>query len=138
MIRVGIDTSSHPNAEIARRLWQATAKGEAEIIRSLLAPDVAWHTRSSGDLSGSIQGPDAVIDLLARSGELVESLRSDLIDIFVSDHGAVLYYRVSADRGPASIETEMVLQLRIRADVVVHATAVPVQSSEADSFWRAQ
>ena len=59
----------HPNARIARRLWDATSEGDADAIREILAPDVRWHSYDSGILSGEFHGPDAVVDRLARSGD---------------------------------------------------------------------
>ena len=42
----------HPNARIARRLWEATSEGDANAIREILAPDVRWCSYDSGSLSG--------------------------------------------------------------------------------------
>lgn len=126
--------SGHPNASIARELWIAASESDAAGIRRLLAPDVEWRTFSSGSLSGSLRGADAVLDLLARSGEIVDELTTDLIDIYASDDGAVTHCRVSAHLGPRNLETEIMLVMRIRSGRVASAFAVPVDA-QADSFW---
>lgn len=45
--------SQHPNEERIRLAYEATAKGEADIVRGLLADDLVWHIpgrhRFSGD-----------------------------------------------------------------------------------------
>jgi ketosteroid isomerase-like protein len=126
------------NVAVARQLWNAAAHSDAESIRSLLAPDIRWSTDSSGDLSGSILGPDAVVDMLARSGELVDSLTSDLLDIYTSSHGAVIRYALHAERGKQVIETQVLLILSIEAGRVVGARAVPVDSEGSTRFWTSQ
>lgn len=123
------------NGEIARALWQAAAESDRDSIRSLLSPDVVFSTLASGDLSGAIRGPDAVLDLLARSGELVEELRSELVDVYTSEEGAVIQYRLQAEREVSSLDTQALLVLRIEDGAVVNACAVPVEMSKSDSFW---
>lgn len=127
--------SGHPNASIARELWIAASESDAAGIRRLLAPDVEWRTFSSGSLSGSLRGADAVLDLLARSGEIIDALTADLIDIYASDDGAVTRYRVIAHLGPRSLETEIMLVMSIRSGRIASAFAVPVDAQADDSFW---
>lgn len=127
--------TGHPNAAIARDLWIATSESDEAGIRRLLAPDVEWRTFTSGSLAGSLRGADAVLDLLARSGEIVDSLTSDLIDIYASDDGAVTHYRVSAHLGPRHLETQAMLVMRIRSGQIVSAFAVPVDAQANDTFW---
>jgi len=130
-----IATTGHPNASLARDLWIAAAESDASMIRHLLAPDVVWRTHSSGSLSGCVRGADAVIELLARSGEQVDSLTTDLIDIYASENGAVTHYRVRAQRGQSQLDTEALLVLRVVAGRVVEAFALPVDDRGQESFW---
>ena len=123
------------NDAIARELWLAASEGNAEAIRRMLHPDIAWRSFSSGSLSGSIQGVEAVIDLLARTGELVDELNTSLIDIYASDTGAVIHYRVHAARGPKTVEGEGLLVMRMRRGLVVEAFAAPVDDGALDRFW---
>lgn len=127
----------HPNAEIARQLWLATAKGDAEGLRGLLSPNVRWTSHSAGDLSDAVEGPDAVIGLLARSGELVEELRSDVIDIFASDRGAVIHYRLRAERSGLRLDLEVVLIARIAQGVIVDVQTIPSDARANQAFWSA-
>jgi len=127
--------TGHPNAEIARDLWIAASESNEAGIRRLLAPDVEWRTFSSGSPPGSLRGADAVLHLLARSGEIVDALTTDLIDIYASDDGAVTHYRVSAHLGPRNLETEIMLVMRIRSGRVASAFAVPVDAQAEDTFW---
>jgi ketosteroid isomerase-like protein len=125
------------HASIARELWRATADSDSEGIRELLSPNVVWSTRSSGALNGSIEGPDAVIDRLARAGELVEDLTSEVIDIYSNPRGAVIHYRTRASRETRTLDTEVLLVLRILGGVVVGAYTMPVEDEQGDQFWSA-
>jgi ketosteroid isomerase-like protein len=125
------------NAAVALRLWNATSRADADAIRELLAPDVEWSTVSSGILSGSIIGAEAVVDMLAQVGEAVDSLTSDLIDIAGSANGAMVHYRVKAERALKHMDTHVQLILRIRAGRIERASAVPFDTAGASEFWSA-
>lgn len=128
--------TARSNAAIARELWLAASESDAEAIRRLLHPDIRWRTFSSGSLSGAIQGVEAVIDLMARSGELTDELTTSLIDIYASDTGTVTHYRVDAARGAKAVEVEVLLVMHMHAGLVVEAFAVPMAGAEADRFWQ--
>ncbi|HSJ95442.1 MAG TPA: nuclear transport factor 2 family protein, partial [Myxococcota bacterium] len=60
----------HPNAQLARRAWDAIAQGDADALRAVLAPDLIWRATAQGTpWFGVHQGADAAIDMLARVGE---------------------------------------------------------------------
>jgi ketosteroid isomerase-like protein len=127
----------HPHVETARRFWLSVAKGDAAGIHELLSPDVRWRTHSAGDLSGEIEGAEDVIAMLARSGELVEELRSDLIDILVSERGVTMLYHVSAERSGQRLETDVVLIARIVEGRIEDVQTVPVDADANRRFWSA-
>jgi ketosteroid isomerase-like protein len=126
----------HPNARIARRLWEATSEGDANAIREILAPDVRWCSYDSGSLSGELEGSDAVVDLLARSGEIVDDLCSTLVDIYASERGAVLHYKVVARRGGEELEMEILLVERTEAGRIVEVFTVPRDAERNTRFWQ--
>jgi hypothetical protein len=125
----------HPNDRLTRAIWAAISSGDADALRERLAPEVVWYARSSGALSGSHGGVEAVIELLARTGDLVDDLRMDLSDVFVSDRGAVASYHVAARRGDRRLDTNMLLVTHIRDGRVTEVLTVPVDAEESDSFW---
>jgi hypothetical protein len=128
----------HESATIARALWQATSESDAMAVRSMLSPDITWRTQSGSEVPDSLRGPDAVLNLLASTGERVDSLTSTLLNIFSNDSGAVLHYRIRARRGLENIDTEVLLVLTIRDSVVIDALAVPVDAREDAAFWGPQ
>ena len=128
----------HPHLALALSLWQATSESDVARLEQLLDPAVRWSFLDSGALEGEIKGVDEVISTLARSGELVDDLCSELLDAYASDHGAVLFYRVEASRGLRSLSTDVLLQLDIAAGRVVAGRAMPLRSEESRHFWLAQ
>jgi len=125
----------HPHYAMAEDLWSAVSSGDASRLRRILSPNIRWHSYGAGDLSGTFVGADAVLDLLASTGEMVDQLASTLIDISVSDRGAVLRYEVEAQRGSKKLHVEHLAILEIRADRIVETITVPVDQDENDRFW---
>ena len=111
----------HPNTRVARRMWDATSMGDRDLLLEIFAPDIVWRAANSGDLSGEFKGVDTVLDLLACAGEGVDEMQIELCDVFASDRGAVLHYRVHAERGHQVLDTEILLALRIVGGRVVEA-----------------
>ncbi len=128
----------HPHVDLALSLWQATSDSDVAKLEQLLDPAVTWSNLDSGVLDGEMKGIEQVITSLARTGELVDDLSSELIDVYASDYGAVLFYRVEASRGPSNLSTDVLLQLEIAEGRVVAGRATPLRSQESRHFWLAQ
>lgn len=126
------------HARLARRLWDATSEGDADALLGLYAPDVVWRSYGSNPLSREVKGSRAVLDELARFGEGVDDLSSALLDIFASERGAVIHYRVTARRGPKRLETEAVMLLRIEGGRVTRVCVIPGDQERNDRFWRVE
>jgi ketosteroid isomerase-like protein len=138
-IAVAWDSSNHvehhPHRAIAERLWNAVADADALALRALLHEKSVWQMRGSSPLSGRYVGPDDVFRFMALVGELSTDLRSSLIDIFVSDRGAVMHYRVRAARGNRALDTEHLLLLEIENGQIVTASFAPLDQAEYDRFF---
>jgi ketosteroid isomerase-like protein len=129
---------NHPNAIVARRLWEAVSKGDAETIIGLLSPEVTWRSYGTGELAGLFHGPEGVLDFLARAGERVEAMVLRVVDIFASDDGAVIHYVMDANQGPKILESQVILRMRIQDGLITEAFTVPTLADEAAAFWRLQ
>jgi len=73
--------------------------------------------------------------MLARSGELVDAMQVELLDILVSELGAVIYYDVLATRGDRSLDTRQILHMRIGGDRIYEISSLPMKARDAESFW---
>ena len=128
-------SGDHPNLTLARRLWGATAKADADTIGELLADDVVWRACGENPLSGDYHGPEGVLRYLTLVAETADEVRSDLETIFFNDDGAVLTYKVDASRGPHKLEMEILVVLHVTDGKVTRAISVPVDQSANDDFW---
>lgn len=129
---------AHPNALLARRLWEAFCDGDAGSFEELLSPDVVWRSSGRNPFSGETKGVDASLERIARGAESVEDLRSKLIDVFPNDRGAVLWIRTHAERGPVWLDVDNLLLLRIAEGRIYEVFAVPMDQQRNDEFWRLQ
>ena len=127
----------HHHFEVSRCLWNAIADADVPVLRQVLAPKTVWHMPGRSPLAGTYVGVDAVLEFMAHIGELCDDLRSDLIDVFVSESGAVLRYAVTARRGPHELQVEQLFLTRIRDGRVEQARFVPLDQEAYDRFWMA-
>lgn len=61
------------NADLVRRGYEAFISGDMATLREIFAEDAVWHVAGSGVLSGTKQGPDAI---LAYFGELANARKA--------------------------------------------------------------
>ena len=73
--------------------------------------------RGRNPLCGEYKGTTALLEQFARSAELVDELCLDLLEIYSSEDGALLRYRVAAGR---IYEVEIVATDPERADAFWH------------------
>ena len=52
----------NPNAEVARAVYSAFARGDIPSVLGVLAPDVHWTEAEGGPYGGVSIGPDAVLE----------------------------------------------------------------------------
>jgi ketosteroid isomerase-like protein len=122
-------------AAMALRLWEAISRGDSQALRGLMAPEIEWSTLASGSLTGKVVGGEAVIEQLARIGETVESLRSEMIDISANPTGAVIHSRVTAERFGKRIDTHVQLILEIEGGRIARSCAMPFDPGSVSKFW---
>jgi ketosteroid isomerase-like protein len=125
----------HRNEDVTRRMWTAVADGDSEALEEVLAPGVIWRSVGNNPLSGEYFGPSAVIEYMAKIGDLADELTSTLEEIFTNSNGAVALHRVQARRGPRSLDMEYVIRLRISDGQVVSALSIPIDQAANDEFW---
>jgi len=125
----------HENFVIARKLWDAIATGDAPALRALMSEKCTWRMPGGSALAGAYVGADAILGFMAHVGELTDDLQSDLIDIFVSEDGAVLRYGIHAVRGSQRLDTEHVFTIRVEGGQITAAVFAPIDQQEYDRFF---
>ena len=106
--------SDHPNAELARLVWDAIARGDADGLRAFLAPDLVWRATARGTpWAGVHRGADAAVDLLARVGEATDVLAAQLVDILASDARLLVLFHVQLAMKGRRVELDYLLLARV-------------------------
>jgi ketosteroid isomerase-like protein len=125
----------HSNLRVAQRLWDAIAEGDARQLRRVLSEKCVWRMYGSSPLAGAYVGADEILGFMARVGELTSDLHSDLIDIYVSEAGAILRYSVHAVRGIHELDTEHLFMVRITEGRIADGVFAPVDQAKYDRFF---
>lgn len=128
----------HRNLRVARRLWDSIATADVSALHALLSEKSVWRMYGDSPLAGSYVGADEIIEWMARVGELTNELRSDLVDIFTSDQGAVLRYRVHAVRGIQELDMEHLFMIRVEDGCIIEAIFAPIDQARYDRFFAPQ
>lgn len=126
----------HPNAQLARRLWDAIAFGDADGVRAVLAPDLVWRATARGaPWSGTHQGVDAAIDALARIGEATDVFDADLVDVLASDDRIVILFRVHLAIGPRQLDLDYLMLGRVTGERIHDVVTAPLDPVAIEAFW---
>ena len=68
----------HPNARIARGLWEAASRGDVDELLRLYAPDVLLFMHADGPYPPVTKGAYAVLDETATVADSVDEMRLEL------------------------------------------------------------
>ena len=126
-------TFEHPHAMVVRRLWEAAARGDGVGVSEMYDAGAVLRAPGHCPMAGEFKGPDAILDYLGRMGEQVDDLRSELLDIYTSDAGAVIRYRTVADRGAQHLDMEFLYVIRIEHGRIVWPPPESAAAAEGES-----
>jgi ketosteroid isomerase-like protein len=109
--------TEHPNATKLKQVIAAFQAGDLETLIDAYAEDAIYRVAGDNAISGSYQGRDAIRDFFIRLGEVTGgTMRLELHDTLADDHHAVMFWRVTAERGDASIDANGAMAFRIDDD----------------------
>jgi hypothetical protein len=127
---------THPNERLLRSLYDAFSRRDLDTVRSLLADDIVLHQPGRDPTSGDYHRVDRVLGLLRtlaeRSGG---TFRSEVHDLLATDHHAVALLRVTARRGPLTLDVPVVHVWHVRGAKLTEAWAHPPDQHLLDEFW---
>lgn len=128
--------TEHPHAELARSMWDAAARGDADALLDVYAPDVFWKTYGPEPVGREVRGADEALAYLVFAADSVDDMRVDVLSVYASDDGAALRYHVEAERGEHRLDTDFVMLLEIAGRRIVRVDVVPFDAAGAAAFWR--
>ena len=130
-------TEEHPNAALARRIFEAFARRDGAAVVTALDDDVLWRVGGASPVAGEYRGRREVIDFLRMTTQATDgTYRSDLLYALADDERAVAVYRARGSRPDGrEIDIEQILLCRVSAGRFVEVVAVPTDQNALDAFW---
>ena len=131
-------TEEHPNAALARRIFEAFARRDGAAVVTALDDDVLWRVGGASPVAGEYRGRREVIDFLRMTTQATDgTYRSSLLYALADDERAVAVYRARGSRPDGrEIDIEQILLCRVRDGRFVEVVAVPTDQPAFDAFWR--
>lgn len=130
-------TLDHPNAALARRIFDAFARRDGASVVAALDEDVVWRVGGVSPVAGEYRGRREVIAFLRMTTQETEgTYRSTLHYALADDERAVAVYRAQGSRPDGrAIDIDQILLCRIRDGRFVEVVAVPTDQGAFDAFW---
>jgi hypothetical protein len=126
----------HPHAALARRAWDALSRGDSAAVRELLAPDLVWHaTARRTPWTGGHRGPEAILDFLARVGEVVDEFSARMVDVLTSEERVLVVFHVRLALGGRRTELDYLLLGRVAGGRFAEIWTVPLEPEAIEAFW---
>jgi len=124
------------NEALARRMFDAFARGQGFALRELFAADAIWTVPGSGAMAGVHRGRDAIFRFLTRLPKETDGTYSTrLVDVLASEERAAALYRASGERRGRRLDLDQVLLFTIRDGVVAEVVALPSDPDAFEEFW---
>ena len=126
----------HPNAQIARKAYEAFSAGDTTATMDLLDPDTAWHIAGDSSISGSYHGPDGVLELFAKLSEGSNgTFTLDLHDVVANDEHTVGLVHARAERDGKVLDARIVHVMHVRDGKIEDLWAFTDDQRDVDAFW---
>jgi ketosteroid isomerase-like protein len=123
-------------AEVARRAWDAIARGDADALRKLLAPELVWHATARGaPWSGRHQGADQILDFLAGVGETTDVFDAQLVDVLASEARVCVVFHVRLQALGRRLELDYLLLGRVARGCFEEIWTVPLDPAGMEALW---
>ena len=121
--------------ELARRAWSAVSRGDTETLTEILAPGVVWHATGANPWRGDHEGIDAILDYLARIGEMTERFEATLVDVLASKERVLIVFRAILERGSRRLDVPYLLLARVEGAHATEVWTVPLDPAALTDFW---
>jgi ketosteroid isomerase-like protein len=128
--------AEHPNAALARRVFEAFSRRDGRVVAAALDEDVVWRLGGTSPLAGEYRGRRDVVRFLAQTTALTAgTYSSELLFAVADDEHVVIVYRARGERGERSIDLQQLLLCQVRDGRFVDVTAIPTDQYVFDAFW---
>jgi len=98
--------------------------------------DIVWRATARGTpWAGTHEGRDAVVDLLARVGEVSEGFKASLVDVLVSEERVLFVFHMSLRGRGRVAEVDYLLLGKVRDGLFSEMWTTPLDPAAIESFW---
>ena len=127
----------HANAAPIHKFYEARACGDRQMVRALMAEDIAWHDPYPPPHGGDLHGREAVFrDIFDAAGELTEgSTRFWLHDVLANDEHAVALVHWSSTYRGKTMESREVAVFHVRGGKIAEAWFYPEDPEAVKEFF---
>ena len=126
----------HPNAEAARRAYEAFRAGDMATMGDLMSNDIVWHAPGRNPISGTYRGKEEVFGLFAKIAEATDGpMEMSIHDLLASDDHVVALLEVTASRGDRHLESRAVHIMHVADGKLTEFWNFPEDPSIGDEFW---
>ncbi|MEO6207403.1 MAG: nuclear transport factor 2 family protein [Candidatus Limnocylindrales bacterium] len=102
----------HPNIDLVQRLYGAYLGGDRETVVAAMDPSIRWHNSGYDATSGTLEGPDAVLQYLMGENHL-EDYDLTVVDMLASDTRVAVVARTTGRIVDTRIVNDFVQLVRI-------------------------
>ena len=126
----------HPNAVLARKLYEALESGDLAAYFDGLSDDVVFHIGGDSIVAGEYRGKDGVVTLgMKVLEETGGTYRTDLLSILANDSHAVTFHHWTAERRGQAIAMDNFNVYRFEEGLVVERWEFIEDQARHDAFW---
>jgi ketosteroid isomerase-like protein len=126
----------HPNAEMARRAYNAFLTGDMEGMGALMSDDIVWHAPGNNPLSGTYRGKEEVFEFFGKIAELSDGpMQMDIHDVLANDDHAVALLTVTASRAGKTLNGRAVHTMHVADGQLTEFWNFPEDQAAGDEFW---
>ncbi|MER7720202.1 nuclear transport factor 2 family protein [Streptomyces flaveolus] len=129
--------AEHPNAQLARKGYEAFVRGDMDTLRTMLAADATHHVPGTGVLAGDFKGQDEILDMYRRLGEETDgTFTVELRQVLVDGRGhAVTLHHLTADRRGKHLDQDGGIVFRIVGDKMTDLDECIADIDAMNGFW---
>ena len=124
------------NKELACCAWNAVAEADFDTLQEIWSEKIIWHATGRNPQAGSYEGPDAILDYLAKVGESVDVLDAYLDDVLSSENRIALVFHLHTERGNRTLDIGYSLLARLEDGLVAEVWTAPLDPLPLEQFWQ--
>lgn len=101
-----------------------------------MSPDVCWRATARGTpWVGEHRGQEAVVDMLARVGEVSDFFQAELVDVLASDDRALFVFHAVFRRRGRVAELDYLLLGRVEEGRFSELWTAPLDPAAIEQLW---